>query len=55
MIAPTPAPRRAKNKVSPKTDHSNRVFEILNSGNEKQLQTLATIGPKTASLIRTYR
>lgn len=55
----TPAPRqkftKAKSKTTPRRAHVDHVFNLINNGNEKQLQTLATIGAKTASLIYTYR
>lgn len=57
----SPSPKKIKKqgtikaKSSPKTAHKDYVFDIINNGNQKKLQSLATIGPKTASLIETFR
>lgn len=47
--------QRLKTISSPKTAHRDRVLKIIKNGNEKHLQTLATIGPKTARLLITFR
>ncbi|XP_044767165.1 kinesin-like protein Nod [Coccinella septempunctata] len=46
---------KSKNTESPKQMRTREVLDILNSGDKKDLQKLATIGPKTAERILLFR
>ncbi|CAG9816249.1 unnamed protein product [Phaedon cochleariae] len=57
-VADTPAGKRLMQKTrsdSPCTAHTREVLTILNSGNVRKLETLNTIGSKTAQQIVLFR
>ena len=35
--------------------HNKKILDVLNKGNLKELQTLPTVGPKTAMVISNFR
>ncbi|KAK4873339.1 hypothetical protein RN001_015368 [Aquatica leii] len=51
----TSSPKKAKKIDDIKKNHLKHILSILNDGNEKELQKLPSVGPKTAVQIRYFR